>query len=89
MLECDFCNLEVFKMNVTDYFVPKPSVDLNGKGILITGGTGSFGQAFVRRVLKRFKPSRLVIFSRDEQKQAMAQSFPPDVYPNLRFLLEM
>lgn len=75
-------------MNGTDYFVPKPSVDLNGKGILITGGTGSFGQAFVRRILKRFKPSRLVIFSRDEQKQvAMAQNFPPEVYPNLRFFI--
>jgi len=42
---------------------------LNNKSILITGGTGSFGQHFVRTVLDRYKPKRLVIFSRDELKQ--------------------
>lgn len=42
---------------------------LNDKSILITGGTGSFGRQFVRTVLKRFKPRRLVIYSRDELKQ--------------------
>ena len=45
-------------------------VDLNGKSILITGGTGSFGKAFTRQVLNDFPNiKRLVIFSRDEQKQ--------------------
>lgn len=49
---------------------------LNGKSVLITGGTGSFGQAFVRTVMAKFKPERLVVFSRDEQKQyEMKQSF--------------
>ena len=43
--------------------------DLNGKSILITGGTGSFGKAFVRRVLDDYSPRRLIIFSRDELKQ--------------------
>ena len=43
--------------------------NLNNKAILITGGTGSFGQKCVEEILKRFKPSRLVVFSRDEQKQ--------------------
>jgi UDP-N-acetylglucosamine 4,6-dehydratase len=42
---------------------------LTGKAVLITGGTGSFGQGFVRSVLARYKPARLVVFSRDEQKQ--------------------
>ena len=41
----------------------------NGKNILITGGTGSFGQRFVETVLKRFSPARLIVFSRDELKQ--------------------
>ena len=43
---------------------------LNGKAILVTGGTGSFGKAFIRTVLQRY-PSvrRLVVFSRDELKQ--------------------
>lgn len=39
------------------------------KSILITGGTGSFGQQYVRTLLSRFKPARLVIYSRDELKQ--------------------
>ncbi|MDA8858972.1 polysaccharide biosynthesis protein [Candidatus Pelagibacter sp.] len=37
--------------------------------ILVTGGTGSFGQAFVRLKLKKYNPKRLIIFSRDEMKQ--------------------
>ncbi len=45
------------------------SLDLNGKSILITGGTGSFGRHFVRTVLEHFEPLRLVVFSRDEHKQ--------------------
>jgi UDP-N-acetylglucosamine 4,6-dehydratase (inverting) len=42
---------------------------LSGKNILITGGTGSFGQVFVPMTLAKFNPRRLVIFSRDEMKQ--------------------
>jgi len=41
----------------------------DGKSLLITGGTGSFGKTFARMTLQRFKPRRLVIFSRDEMKQ--------------------
>jgi UDP-N-acetylglucosamine 4,6-dehydratase len=41
----------------------------NGKSILITGGTGSFGRHYVETILKRFKPRRLIIYSRDELKQ--------------------
>ena len=47
----------------------EPAPDLDGASILVTGGTGSFGNAFLRTVLDRFRPGRLVIFSRDEQKQ--------------------
>ena len=44
--------------------------------ILVTGGTGSFGHAFISMVLKKFKPKRLVVFSRDEIKQwEMAKTF--------------
>ena len=53
-----------------------PMPDLNGAAILVTGGTGSFGRAFAKTVLKRFKPSRLVIFSRDELKQHEMQIDP-------------
>ncbi len=50
--------------------------DLNGKSVLITGGTGSFGRAFVRHVLDTYKPERLIVFSRDEDKQyLMANDF--------------
>jgi UDP-N-acetylglucosamine 4,6-dehydratase/5-epimerase len=41
----------------------------DGKSILITGGTGSFGQRFVKRVLERYAPRRVVVYSRDELKQ--------------------
>jgi len=44
-------------------------MNLNKKNILITGGTGSFGKACVKYVLKNYKPKKLVIFSRDELKQ--------------------
>ena len=53
-----------------------PLADLNGRSILITGGTGSFGRGFLNFVTKRYSPRRLVIFSRDELKQyEMQQSF--------------
>jgi len=42
---------------------------LNGKSILITGGTGSFGKKFTEILLKKYKPKKIVIFSRDELKQ--------------------
>jgi UDP-N-acetylglucosamine 4,6-dehydratase/5-epimerase len=62
---------------------------MNGKSILITGGTGSFGQAFVKTVLQRFPDiKRLVIFSRDELKQfEMAQEFTDKKYPAIRYFL--
>lgn len=63
------------------------SIDLNGKAILVTGGTGSFGKRFVRTVLERHKPSRLIIFSRDELKQyEMAQAFSDDESGGASFL---
>jgi UDP-N-acetylglucosamine 4,6-dehydratase (inverting) len=62
---------------------------LNGKSILVTGGTGSFGKAFVRHALELYPDiRRLVIFSRDELKQfEMQQQFPADRYPALRFFI--
>jgi len=42
---------------------------LDNKTILITGGSGSFGQAFISKVLKKYKPKKLIIYSRDELKQ--------------------
>ena len=62
---------------------------LNGKSILITGGTGSFGKAFTRIILDRWpKINRLVIYSRDEQKQFnMAQEYPASEYPMMRFFI--
>ena len=46
---------------------------LNDKSILVTGGTGSFGRQFAATVLKRYKPRRLIVFSRDELKQSDMQ----------------
>jgi UDP-N-acetylglucosamine 4,6-dehydratase/5-epimerase len=57
--------------------------------ILITGGTGSFGRAFVREILGANPgPERVVIYSRDELKQyEMAQEFPESKYPGIRFFI--
>ena len=62
---------------------------LSKKSILITGGTGSFGKAFVKKVLTQWPDiKRLVIFSRDEQKQfQMAQDYPVDQFPQVRFFI--
>ena len=62
---------------------------LNNKSVLVTGGTGSFGKAFVRTVLERYPDvRRLVIYSRDELKQfEMQQLFPQSQYPALRYFL--
>jgi UDP-N-acetylglucosamine 4,6-dehydratase (inverting) len=62
---------------------------LSNKSILITGGTGSFGKAFVHTVLSRYPDvKRLVIYSRDELKQfEMQQLLPPSKYPQLRYFI--
>ncbi len=62
---------------------------LNDKSILITGGTGSFGRAFVKTILSRFPEiKRLVVYSRDELKQyEMAQSFSPRDHRGLRYFI--
>lgn len=41
----------------------------NNKTILITGGTGSFGKKFVKTVLEKYRPTKLIVYSRDELKQ--------------------
>lgn len=64
-------------------------INLDGKSVLITGGTGTLGQALTRRLLDNCPGvSRIVVFSRDEQKQfAMAQRFPPKEYPMMRYFI--
>ena len=60
----------------------------SNKSIFITGGTGSFGKAFVKRILNNYKPKKLIIFSRDELKQfEMSQKFPQSKYPAIRYFI--
>jgi len=60
-------------------------INLDGKSILVTGGTGSFGKVFVDRILKQHTPARVVVYSRDELKQfEMAQEIS---HPNLRYFI--
>lgn len=59
---------------------------LEGASVLVTGGTGSFGKAFIKRLLDDVKPQRVVIYSRDELKQwEVRQLFNDD--PRLRFFI--
>jgi UDP-N-acetylglucosamine 4,6-dehydratase/5-epimerase len=62
---------------------------LNGKSILITGGTGSLGKELTKTILAKWpNVKRLVIYSRDEQKQyQMAQEFPESEFPSIRYFI--
>ncbi|MFT5489340.1 MAG: UDP-N-acetylglucosamine 4,6-dehydratase [Alphaproteobacteria bacterium] len=62
---------------------------LEGKGVLVTGGTGSFGKCFVEAVLRNCPGiERLVVFSRDELKQfEMGQHFSPHEFPQIRYFI--
>ena len=52
---------------------------INNKSILITGGTGSFGKAFIKYILDNYSPKKLIVYSRDELKQfEMQQEFNKD-----------
>lgn len=64
--------------------LPNPP-DLTGSVILVTGGTGSFGQAFVRHLLLDHRPEKVIVFSRDEQKHFALQNELPD--KRLRFFI--
>ena len=61
---------------------------LDNQSILVTGGTGSFGRRFVSTVLQRYKPKRLIVYSRDELKQfEMQQEFPDSKYRCMRYFI--
>jgi UDP-N-acetylglucosamine 4,6-dehydratase/5-epimerase len=66
--------------------------DLDGKVILVTGGTGSFGRRFIDTVLSRGNPRKVIVYSRDELKQHemqidLREKFSAEVYARLRFFL--
>src|ERR1700754_1667564 len=68
------------------------SLDLDGKVILVTGGTGSFGRRFIDTVLSRAKPRKLIVYSRDELKQSemlidLQERFAPSDLSRMRFFL--
>jgi UDP-N-acetylglucosamine 4,6-dehydratase len=72
-------------------FAPS-SLDLDGKVILVTGATGSFGRRFVETVLERARPRKLIVYSRDELKQSemqvdLSERFEADRLAPLRFFL--
>src|SRR5690606_15670934 len=64
-------------------------MNLNGKSVLVTGGTGSFGKKFVEKLLNYYPQiKRIVIFSRDELKQfEMSQKFNIDIYPSIKYYI--
>ena len=65
-----------------------PRMNLDGKTVLITGGTGSFGRRFVETALSEFTPKKLIVLSRDELKQyEMAQVFPTSADSPMRYFI--
>src|SRR5262245_3864899 len=68
------------------------NLDLTGKVILITGGTGSFGRRFTDTVLTRYDPRKVIVYSRDELKQSemqqeMRERFSAEAMAKMRFFL--
>ena len=75
-------------MTVTLRSFENGRAELDNASVLITGGTGSFGQQMVRTLLSRYKLRRLVVLSRDELKQyEMAQRLSPADHPVLRYFI--
>ena len=68
---------------------PAPFKDysLDGKTILVTGGTGSFGKKFIAEVLANYKPTKVIVFSRDELKQHEMRSMKEFQHPAMRFFI--
>lgn len=60
---------------------------LNNKTVLITGGTGSFGQKFTKRILRDYKPKKIIIYSRDEYKQYIMKTNFKEYYNQIRFFI--
>ncbi len=60
---------------------------LNGKTILVTGGTGSFGKCFTKYVLTHYDPKKIIIYSRDEYKQFVMQNDMKEYAGKLRFFI--
>jgi len=78
----------VFLGNEALFEFLEPRAQLDGHSIMVTGGTGSFGKRFVKTVLERYKPSRLIVYSRDELKQyEMALDLPVAKHNALRYFI--
>ncbi len=60
---------------------------LDGKTVLVTGGTGSFGRNFIRRILKDYNPAKVIVYSRDEYKQYLMQRELQGLDGRLRFFI--
>lgn len=72
-------------------FAPQ-NLDLDGKVILVTGGTGSFGRRFIETVLAHHTPRKVIVYSRDELKQSemqidLREMFPAETVARMRFFL--
>jgi UDP-N-acetylglucosamine 4,6-dehydratase len=75
-----------YNLPISNYY--DLSVDMKGKSVLVTGGTGSFGKRFVKTVLDRYEPRRVIIYSRDELKQyEMQQDLEEAEYGCLRYFI--
>lgn len=73
---------------MTSYNKSTGDYSFDGKSILITGGSGSFGKHFVKTILSRYRPRKLIVYSRDELKQfEMAQEFSDSKYECMRYFI--
>ena len=79
---------DISSLGIVERDFSQTQIDLNDRVVMVTGGTGSFGQQFVETVIARYKPRKLIIFSRDELKQyEMAQRFSPEEHTFMRYFI--
>ena len=70
-------NIISFTSNIKNLGLPAKNYDLDNKTILITGATGTLGNAIIKELLQNYKPKQIIVFSRDEYKQyKMKQNLP-------------
>ena len=73
-------NIISFTSNIKNLGLPAKNYNLDNKTILITGATGTLGNALIKELLQNYKPKQIVVFSRDEYKQyKMKQNLPKNV----------
>ena len=81
-----YSNVVTFSANIKNIGLPAKNYDLNNKTILITGATGTLGNALIKELLENYKPKQIIVYSRDEYKQYKLKQKLPKNAP-IKFII--